>query len=49
MAEILNILKDRHGKNDSKWFARYHSQTKKFKNIYSIKVEKRMRMIASIN
>lgn len=49
MAEILNILKARHGKSDSKWFARYHSQTKKFKNLYSIKVEKRMRMIASIN
>jgi hypothetical protein len=49
MAEILTILKVRHGKNDSKWFARYHSQTKKYKNMYSIKVEKRMRMIASIN
>ena len=49
MAEILNILKNRHGKKDSKWFARYHSHTKKFKNLYSLKVEKRMRMIASIN
>jgi hypothetical protein len=49
MAEILNILKARHEKTDSKWFARYHSQTKKFKNLYSIKVEKRMRMIASVN
>lgn len=49
MAEILNIIKARHGKKDSKWFARYHSHTKKFKDIYSIKVEKRMRMIASIN
>ena len=49
MAEILNILKVRHQKNDSRWFARYHSHTKKFKNLYSIKVEKRMRMIASIN
>ncbi len=49
MAEILNILKARHAKNDSKWFARYHSHTKKYKNLYSVKVEKRMRMIASIN
>ena len=49
MAEILNILKARHSKKDSKWFARYHSQTKKYKNLYSLKVEKRMRMLVSIN
>ena len=49
MAEILNILKARHAKKDSKWFARYHSQTKKYKNIYSIKVEKRLKMLVSIN
>jgi len=49
MAEILNIIKARHGKKDNKWFARYHSGTKKFKDIYSVKVEKRMRMIASVN
>ncbi|MDO9182986.1 MAG: transglycosylase SLT domain-containing protein [Bacteriovorax sp.] len=49
MAVILNILKSRHAKKDNQWFARYHSQTKKLKNLYSKKVEKRMRMIASIN
>lgn len=49
MAEILNILKSRHAKKDSQWFARYHSHTKKYKNLYSSKVERRMRMIASIN
>lgn len=49
MAEILNIIKARHGKKDRKWFARYHSSTKKFKDIYSLKIEKRMRMIASVN
>ena len=49
MAEILNILKIRHAKKDKQWFARYHSHTKKHKNEYSIKIEKRMRMIASIN
>ena len=49
MAEILNILKARHAKKDSKWFARYHSQTKKYKNLYSKKVEKRLKMLVSIN
>ena len=49
MAEILTILKARHAKKDKQWFARYHSHTKKYKNLYSLKVEKRMRMIASIN
>ncbi len=49
MAEILTILKSRHAKKDTQWFARYHSHTKKYKSIYSVKVEKRMRMIASIN
>ncbi len=47
MAEILTILKSRHGKKDNQWFARYHSHTKKYKNLYSVKVEKRLRMIAS--
>jgi hypothetical protein len=49
MAIILTILKDRHEKTDRKWFARYHSQTKKFKYRYSLKIEKRLRMIASIH
>jgi hypothetical protein len=48
MAEILTILKVRHAKKDAKWFARYHSHTKKYKHQYSVKVEKRLRMIASI-
>ena len=48
MAEILNILKARHGKKDNQWFARYHSQTKKHKNEYSVKVEKRLRKISSV-
>lgn len=48
MAEILTILKQRHAKKDTKWFARYHSHTKKYKNQYSVKVEKRLRMIASV-
>jgi hypothetical protein len=49
MAIILNIIKARHSKKDVRWFARYHSHTKKFKDLYSVKVEKRMRMIASVN
>lgn len=49
MAVILNIIKARHAKTDHKWFARYHSHTKKYKDRYVIKVEKRMKMIASIN
>lgn len=49
MAEILNIIKSRHAKNDNKWFARYHSHTKKYKDIYNLKLEKKLRMIASVN
>lgn len=49
MAEILNIIKSRHARKDSKWFARYHSHTKKYKEIYTVKLEKRLRMIASVN
>ena len=30
MAMILSILKNRHSQKDNKWFARYHSHTKKF-------------------
>jgi hypothetical protein len=49
MAEILTILKNRHAKNDKYWFARYHSHTKKFKNVYQSKVQSRINMIASLN
>jgi soluble lytic murein transglycosylase-like protein len=49
LARILAILKNRHSNKDRKWFARYHSQTKKYKSLYSLKVELRMRKIASIN
>jgi hypothetical protein len=49
MAEILNILKNRHAKKDKYWFARYHSHTKKFKNVYQSKVQSRINMIASLN
>jgi len=49
MGLILSILKKRHAKNDKNWFARYHSQTPKYKMTYLSKVELRMRKIASIN
>lgn len=49
MAMILSILKVRHSVKDKNWFARYHSHTKKLKKLYSLKVESRMRKIASIN
>lgn len=49
MAMILSILKIRHSIKDKNWFARYHSHTKKLKKLYSLKVETRMRKLASIN
>jgi hypothetical protein len=49
MAEILNILKHRHSKNDKNWYARYHSHTQKYKRQYQSKVQLRMKMIASIH
>ena len=48
MGTILSILKTRHAHNDSKWYARYHSQTKSLKNIYDQKVQVRLRKIASV-
>lgn len=46
MALILQILKKRHAKKDPYWFARYHSNTKKFKSKYLLKVK---RQLATIN
>jgi len=47
MSQILKSLKDRFGKKDKRWYARYHSHTPKFKNIYYVKLEKRMIKIAA--
>ncbi|MBY0414864.1 MAG: transglycosylase SLT domain-containing protein [Bdellovibrionales bacterium] len=49
MGKILSILQARHAKKDSKWYAIYHSKTKKFKNQYEGKVQTRLRMIASVS
>lgn len=48
MGQILNDLKTKYAHKDEKWFARYHSRTKKFKTTYANKVELRMRKIASL-
>ena len=49
MGKILSILKARHAKKDAKWYAIYHSKTKKFKNLYDGKVQNQLRMIASVS
>lgn len=45
MAQILNILKTRYGKADRRWYARYHSKTKKHKKVYLTKLESRMKLL----
>lgn len=45
MAYILQILKKRHEKKDRRWYARYHSNTKKYKWDYLKRIEVRMRML----
>lgn len=45
MGRILNILKSRYGKQDRRWYARYHSKTKKYKRNYLQKLESRMRLL----
>lgn len=49
MGKILSILKARHAKNDSKWYAVYHSRTKKYKTQYEGKVQNQLRTIASVS
>lgn len=49
MGTILSLLKTRHAKKDAKWYAVYHSRTKKFKNIYDGKIQERFRTIASVS
>lgn len=49
MGKILSILKNRHAKKDTKWYAIYHSKTKKFKNAYDGKLQNKLRMIASVS
>ena len=49
MGEILTILKNRHKKEDPRWYSNYHSRTKKLKTIYSKKIEKHLGSIASLS
>lgn len=46
MAHILSILKKRHAKKDRRWYARYHSNTTKYKIDYLRKIEVRMKMLS---
>ncbi len=46
MAQILSILKARHAKKDRRWYARYHSNTSKYKLDYLKKIEVRMKLLA---
>jgi hypothetical protein len=45
MAIILEILKKRHAKTDRRWYARYHSHSKKYKRIYLAKLDQRMKIL----
>ena len=45
MAKILSILKKRHAKKDRRWYARYHSNTKRYKHDYLRKIEQRMKLL----
>lgn len=46
MGEILSIIKRRYAKADSHWYARYHSNTLKYKKDYLYKLEVRLKQIA---
>lgn len=45
MAEILAYYKELHEKKDKFWFARYHSSTPKFKNLYITKLKKELKKL----
>ena len=49
MGKILSILKARHANKDAKWYGTYHSRTKRLKNIYESKIQKKLNMIASVS
>ena len=46
MAQILSILKNRYGKKDRRWYARYHSHTLRHKREYLHRLEIRMKMLS---
>jgi hypothetical protein len=46
MAQILSIIKSRYSNRDRRWYARYHSNTTKYKVDYLEKIEIRMKMLS---
>ena len=46
MGKILSIIRSRYGKHDRHWYARYHSNTLKYKKEYLYKLEIRLKQIA---
>lgn len=48
MAYILKHLKTNYEATDPKWYARYHSNTKKFKTVYFSRVNKQLNRIESL-
>ena len=46
MGKILAILKKRHGRYDRRWYARYHSNTTRYKLDYLRKIEIRMNLLS---
>lgn len=48
MGYILKTLKDKYGSEDPQWYARYHSNTYKYKNNYYNKVNQALISIKSI-
>ncbi len=45
MIQILSLLKKKYEKKDRRWYARYHSQSRKYKMIYLGKLEQRMKLL----
>ena len=46
MSIILTIFKNRYASSDPQWFARYHSSTLRFKNIYLAKLSVHQELLA---
>lgn len=49
MAQILNNIKVNYEEKDKRWYARYHSKTKKLKDIYFTKINKRFVKMALLD
>lgn len=49
MVKILTLIKNRYQQHDRRWYARYHSKTKKHKSLYLSKLESRMKKLESSN